>query len=117
MPPVPAAERPPEGLDAWWLGVWRGALKALKEQGSWAWQQRPLLDEYVFALIAAQSARDDEDAGVWDRHVRRASVLADQLALTPRGRKAVGVGEESDGNGDPLQALDDELAKRRARAG
>lgn len=29
----------------------------LKEQGSWAWEQKPLLDEYVFALRAADQAR------------------------------------------------------------
>lgn len=54
---VPTAETPPRGLDAYWLGVWRHALKVLKAQGSWAWEQKPLLDEYVFALRAADQAR------------------------------------------------------------
>jgi hypothetical protein len=33
---TPTAERPPRGLDANWLGVWRHALKTLQKQGSWA---------------------------------------------------------------------------------
>lgn len=120
MAPVPAAERPPKDLDAHWLGVWRGALKALKEQGSWEWEQKPLLDEYVYALVAAKDARKgfrwlealeeyaeraDELPDIawtvlreiasglptqWDRHTKRASTLADQLLLTARGRKAAG---------------------------
>lgn len=57
MPPVPTAEKPPKGLSAEWLGVWRHALKVLKEQGTWKWEQRPLLDEYVFALMEAERAR------------------------------------------------------------
>ena len=32
-------------------------LTTLKEQGTWAWEQKPLLDEYVFALIGAKDAR------------------------------------------------------------
>jgi hypothetical protein len=55
--PIPTAETPPEGLNAYWLGTWRHALKTLKAQGSWAWEQKPLLDEYVFALKAAEDAR------------------------------------------------------------
>lgn len=55
--PVPTAEKPPRGLNAYWLGVWRHALKTLKAQGTWAWEQKPLLDEYVYALKAAEEAR------------------------------------------------------------
>jgi hypothetical protein len=32
-------------------------LKTLKAQGTWAWEQKPLLDEYVHALRAADDAR------------------------------------------------------------
>lgn len=142
--PAPVAERPPKGLNAYWLGVWRHALKTLKAQGSWAWEQRPLLDEYVEALRAAEAARAGfgwlehlEDAVAreevdfvmlrqvasglptqWDRHVKRAQSLADQLALTPRGRKAVGLAESEEPEGtaaDPLAALDELATRRRAK--
>lgn len=143
MSSVPTAERPPRGLDARWLGVWRHALKTLQEQGTWAWEQAPLLAEYVYALRAADDARAGfgwlnhlEDAvasdppdfqvllriatglpNVWDKHVRRAALLADQLALTDRGRKAIGLrGGDPAEPGDPFADLDaaDELAPRRA---
>lgn len=136
--PIPTAERPPEGLDAYWLGVWRHALKTLRDQGSWAWEQKPLLDEYVFALIGARDARKGfkwldaleryaEDADElpqiawstlgkiagglptqWDRHTKRAMALADQLALTDRGRKAAGIGDEDEDEApkSTLDALD-----------
>jgi len=143
---VPTAERPPNGLDAYWLGVWRHALHVLKEQNSWAWEQKPLLDEYVFALRAAEATRDGfrwlealeeyvEDADdvpeiawatlreiagslptQWDRHTKRAAALADQLLLTPRGRKAAGhVDQHEDEPVSPFDALDaaDELAQKR----
>lgn len=144
---LPTAETPPEGLDAYWLGVWRHALKQLKEQGSWAWEQKPLLDEYVHALRAAEDARKGfkwldalevyaENAddlpeiawstlrgiasglpNVWDRHAKRAMSLADQLALTDRGRKAAGVfdaGEDEEPSG--LDALDN-VTPLHGRAG
>ena len=111
---TPTAEQPPEGLDAYWLGVWRHALKTLKDQGSWAWEQRPLVDEYVFALIEAQSAREMAEETRWDRAAKRAMALADQLALTPRGRKAAGIGDsDEEPPADPFAEVD-ELAKRRA---
>lgn len=130
MAPVPTAERPPKGLDAYWLGVWRHALKAMREQGTWEWELRPLLDEYVFALRAAEAARDGfawlaaleryaEDADElpdiawtvlreiaggmptqWDRHTKRAAALADQLVLTPRSRKAHGLIDEDEDEPD-----------------
>jgi hypothetical protein len=145
MPGKPTAEKPPAGLNAYWLGVWRHALKILKDQGTWAWEQKPLLDEYVFALRGAEDARvgfkwlDHLEESVaqneidfialrtiatglpnqWDKHTKRAAALADQLALTPRGRKAVGVGEGDDTGKpeDPFGRLDegDELASRRAK--
>lgn len=85
-----------------WFGYWRQALKAMKDQESWSPQLRPLLDEYIGALRAAADAQVDDRATDWDRHVKRASALADQLALTPRGRKAAGVGESEDVPEDPF---------------
>ena len=120
-------------------------MKVLKEQGSWSWEQKPLLDEYVYALMGAEQARTgfkwldaleryaesaDELPEVawstlgkiasglpvqWDRHTKRAMALADQLALTERGRKAVGVGEQdSDEPADPFADLDDGAKHLRA---
>lgn len=131
MARTPAAESPPRGLTAYWLGVWRCALRVLKEQGTWSWEQKPLLDEYVHALRGAEAAREGLkwlDAleayananssempqvswatlgriasglpAQWDRHVKRAAALADQLALTPRGRKAAGI--RADQGDDPF---------------
>jgi hypothetical protein len=132
---VPTAESPPRGLNAYWLGVWRHALKQLKGQESWAREQKPLLDEYVYALRAAEDARkgfewldaleayaDDNDdlpdiawtvlrqiAGglpsQWDKHTKRAMALADQLALTDRGRKAAGVRDDNDAE-EPTSTLE-----------
>lgn len=147
MSSVPTAERPPKNLNAYWLGIWRHALKTLKDQDTWAWEQKPLLDEYVYALCAAEDARNGfkwldvleeyadanaEDmpaiswtalrqiAGslptLWDKHSKRAAALADQLALTPRGRKAINLATtDDDENADPFAGLDqeDELAARR----
>jgi hypothetical protein len=145
---VPTAETPPPGLNAYWLGVWRHVLKVLKEQKTWAWEQRPLVDEYVFALKAAEEARRgfdwldalekyaDENAhelempdfralaqiatglpGMWDRHSKRASALADQLALTPRGRKPLRLKTSEEGEDgeskDPFAGLDDEFTRKR----
>jgi hypothetical protein len=148
---IPTAETPPKGLDAYWLGVWRHVLKTLKEQGTWAWEQRPLVDEYVYAMKAAQDARrgfkwldalevyasEHRDQmelpdwralaqitgalpATWDKHAKRAAALADQLALTPRGRKAAGLKREEskDGNeNDPFAELDEFTQKREAKAG
>lgn len=106
-------DQPPEGMSAWWTDVYRGALKALRAQGSWAAEQKPLLDEYVRALCDAGVARAGDDGAAYDRHVKRAMALADQLALTPRGRKAAGVGEPA--GKAPADSFDglDELAARR----
>jgi hypothetical protein len=142
MASVPTTERPPKGLDAYWLGVWRLALKTMQDQGTWSGEQRPLLDEYVFALRGAESARqgfawldhltdvvasDEVDfiklaqiAGAlptqWDRHTKRAAALADVLILTPKSQRAHGIGtDEEDEGDDGFGALDaaDELAYRR----
>jgi hypothetical protein len=145
---IPTAERPPRGLDAYWLGVWRHALKQLQAQESWAWEQKPLLDEYVWALKAAEDARKgfkwldalevyaenaDELPEVawatlakiagglpaqWDKHTKRAMALADQLALTDRGRKAADI-HDGDDDEEPVSALDalDNVTPIRGRAG
>jgi hypothetical protein len=131
MPPVPTAERPPTGLDAYWLGVWRHALKALKEQGTWKAEQKPLLDEYVFALRAAEATRDGfawleklEDVASrdevdwqvlgqianalptqWDRHVKRAEKLAQTLLLTPESQSRH-ANSDSDEEKDPFAEFD-----------
>lgn len=136
---TPMAERPPKGLSAHWLGVWRGALKVMKQQGTWSWEQKPLLDEYVYALRAADDCRQGfdwldgmlerdwekfEDLRVleriavglpvrWDQHAKRAAALADQLVLTPRGRKAAGIGQD-DEDEPPAPSAIDQLAARRA---
>jgi hypothetical protein len=57
MARLPTAERPPSGLNSYWTHVWNHALNVLQEQGTWAWELKPLLDEYVFALRGAQDAR------------------------------------------------------------
>lgn len=106
----------PGGLSADGSAVWRLALKELTEQGTWTQVQRPLLDEYAFALDAAEAARLSDEGTQWDRHAKRASALADQLALTPRGRKAVGVGDtNADVAADPFDELDEVSARRQAR--
>src|SRR5258708_588369 len=102
---IPVAETPPAGLDAYWVGVWRHVLKVLKEQGTWAWEQRPIVDEYVFALVHAKRAREEEEMKVWDTLARRAAALADQLALTPRGRKGLKMREEDVQQETPLAEL------------
>jgi hypothetical protein len=140
MAPRPTCERPPAGINAYWSRTFDHAVRVLKEQGTWADESKALLDEYVLALVAAERCRDgwvwmealDESAPrewsestvvelaramqslstQWDRHVKRAMALADQLALTPRGRKAAGVGEPKDVAPDSFAGLD-ELAARR----
>jgi hypothetical protein len=145
MAPRPVAERSPKGLNSYWTHVWDHALKVLKEQGTWAWELKPLLDEYVFALRAAEATRDGfawldhlEEAvaseeidwlvlrqiaaglpAQWDRHTKRAAALAETLVLTPKAQRALGIGrDDEDTPEDPLEALDagrDELAPRRNR--
>src|SRR4051812_32384943 len=145
---VPTVERPPAGLDAYWLGAWRAALKGLKDQGTWGPETKPLLDEYIYALRAAQATRDGFDwlealetyakdatglpdiawsvlgqiAGglpaQWDRHAKRAAALADQLALTARGRKAIGLASDDEDRPpeDPFAQVDELADRREARA-
>jgi hypothetical protein len=56
---------------------------------------------------------------MWDKHAKRASVLADQLALTPRGRKPLKLkaGGDGDQEEDPFTSLDELEQKRQAKAG
>ena len=88
---VNGLERAPNGLREPWLGIWRASLRAMQAQGTWTVAQRPLLDLYITALEAATEARLAGKSTVWDRYCRRALILAGQLALTPRGRKAAGL--------------------------
>ncbi|QEC49659.1 hypothetical protein FSW04_20145 [Baekduia soli] len=87
MGATPTFERPPAGLDAHWLGVWRTALKALKAAGTWDQALYPLLVEYLRALQAADAARTKGHTTAWDRAARRAMALASQLGLTPAGQR------------------------------
>jgi hypothetical protein len=107
-------------MSAEWLGVWRHALKTLKEQDTWAWELAPLLTEYVLALRASERARQAGEHANWDRHRKAAMQLADQLALTPRGRKAIGLRDDADDEDTKPSGLDaapislEELRARRA---
>jgi hypothetical protein len=88
---VATLEIAPKGLSEPWLGYWRATLRQLKAQDTWMVSQRPMLDSYVQALQGAEKARLAGETMAWDKHVKRASHLADLLAITPRGRKAAGL--------------------------
>jgi hypothetical protein len=103
---VPTLEKAPNGLREPWLGLWRASLRAMKEQGTWTVAQRPLLDLYISALEAASDARIAGRSTVWDREARKALILAGQLALTPRGRKAAGAHAREPEQPSPFDALD-----------
>jgi len=96
--------QPPEGLDAFHCDVWHSAVKAQQELGTWKPSMRVLTDEYVWALEAARDARLNGKGAEWDRCCRRASMLADQLGLTARGRKAAGADKRED-DGDEFDGL------------
>ncbi len=53
---VPTVEKAP-GIKEPWLGIWRYALKAMQEGGTWSPPMRPLLDDYVEALRVAREHR------------------------------------------------------------
>lgn len=117
-------------------------MKVLKQQGTWAWEQKPLLDEYVHALRAAEQARagfawldhleevvarEEVDWMVlrsiasglptqWDRHTKRAQLLARTLVLTPEARKRYGLIEEEGDKDAFARFAGDELAQRRRRS-
>jgi hypothetical protein len=118
---VTTLEKAPGGLHEPWLGIWRISLKQMKEQGSWVVSQRPLLDEYVYALRAAHGARTSAESAVaWDKHSKRALALADALGLTPKAKKAFGKagegGKDGEQSSDPFSTLDEVGAKRKAKA-
>jgi hypothetical protein len=69
MGSVPHWEKPP-GVKEPWLAVWRLALKAMKEVGTWSAPMKPLLDEYVTALRVAREYRAIAEAGVQTIHHR-----------------------------------------------
>ena len=100
--------KPPSALAAERQAFWTRCLKHLQEQGTFDYPQRALLDEFVLALNAASDAREDGRDTDWDRHTKRASALADQLALTPRGRKAAGLrdGNDDEAPADPFADFD-----------
>lgn len=54
---VPHIEKCPKGLGASWSATWRLTRDELKEAGTFSASMRPLLDEFVFALKAAEEAR------------------------------------------------------------
>lgn len=106
MVSIPNWEKPP-AIHEPWLQVWRLALRAMKESGTWSPPMRPLLDEYVTAL---RTAREHRLAGEIDpieinresglshmhagfasasKHLADARALADLLGLTPKARKAL----------------------------
>jgi hypothetical protein len=112
----------------------------LKDQDTWAWEQKPLLDEYVFALRAAEDARQGfawldhleesvaseeidwivlrQIAGAlptqWDRHTKRAAALADVLILTPAARKRHGIIGGDEESEDAFAEFDELAARRRS---
>jgi hypothetical protein len=131
MPGIPTPERPPTGLSCEWTATWKHALKVLKEQGTWNWETKPLLDEYVYALRAAEECREgigwawesyrrsvgEESqekryeglaaslSSKWDVHAKRAAALANMLVLTVDSRRRNGLIEEVEvdaGSGDPF---------------
>lgn len=54
---VPSIEKCPSGLDPKWSATWRLTRDELKEAGTFSASMRPLLDEFVYALKAAEEAR------------------------------------------------------------
>lgn len=112
MPPLPTPERPPGELSSYWSHFWCHCRDAMKEQGTWSRELKPLLDEYVYALVHAEQARERDEATNWDRHSKRAHQLAHTLILTPEARKRHGIGE-ADQPADPLAEFDELAARRR----
>lgn len=145
--PLPAAETPPQGLSAHWLGVWRHCIKVAKRQKTWTWEQAPLLVEYIEALREADTARSQAKDDPWheteqglihphpgfaiaDRSAKRAQSLAKTLCLMPAEQEALRKSRAKLPEPDPkpksqeerdaeaFEGLDDELAERRkAREG
>lgn len=80
-------------------------MRAMKAQETWTWDLRPLLDEYVYALLEAERARLADEGTTWDRHTKRAALLADKLILTPEAKRRHGVGDGARPV-DPFSELD-----------
>lgn len=118
------APKAPAALEASWKRVWRHALAVMREQGTWADEQGPLLDEYVLALREAAVARGAAEAdpyhetekgllhphpgfAIADRAARRAVVLAEQLVLTPKAQRQLADAGEggNDGSGSDQAGL------------
>lgn len=126
--PSDRSESPPTGLRAPYLALWRGCLEALKRQGTWTPDQKPLLDDYVLAVRQSVEHQKVAEADPFtvteqgrvyahpgfalaDQAAKRAVLLADTLILSPKARRAHGIdGDEEQAN--PLDRLD-ELAQRR----
>lgn len=105
-----------DARDGWgWLGKLEQHIERLADSAD--------PDSVDWAALSRVTSRLDRIAGgipvQWDRHTKRAAALADQLALTPRGRKAAGIGEHDDEEPvDPFDEIDgarDELAERRQK--
>ena len=126
--PSDHAESPPTGLRAPYLALWKGCLEALKRQGTWTPDQKPLLDDYVFAVrqsVEHQQLAEEapftvtEQGRVYahpgfalaDQAAKRAVLLADSLILSPKAKKAHGIDQDEE-DANPLDRLD-ELAERR----
>lgn len=110
-------EKPPYELRDHWLATWEQALSTMKDQGTWHPVQRPALDEYVFALAAAEAARRAGEDSQWDRHTRRARALARDLVLTPEAQRLHGIHGErrSESPFAGFAPPDDEIAAQRAK--
>ncbi len=132
------SNRPAEGIDkSPWRNLWEGCQRQLVEQGTWDDNQKPLLDQYIFAVKESLEARemaDDRpfsehaDGRVYahpgfalaDRAAKRAATFADALVLTPKARKALGLLKEAAVDDDDSQVAEaapvslDELRRRRA---
>lgn len=109
--------RHPEGLGLHWSHVWDTAFRRKQADGTWSIGQSPLLDEYVFALRAADDAREAGEDVKWDRHAKRAAALADQLVLTPAARRRLGVGAKGKDPFDGFASLDELAPRRKSRRG
>lgn len=90
-----------------------GWLDALKVYASENASEMELPDWRALAQIAGGLPNQ------WDKHAKRAAVLADLLGLSPKAAKALGKkaeGEDGDQDSDPFAGLDELDAKRRGRA-
>ena len=116
---IPSIEKCPGELTSRWAAVWRLSRDEMLEAGTFSATAKVLLDEMVWALANADACRMSGEDAAWDRLAKRGSMLADQLGLSPRGRKALKLlagGQDDEKNTDPFAQLD-ELAPRRKAKG